>query len=58
MASSTAVLSEVVVNNGLYKRPAGNFTGAAKTYTGERIKICESYECITGISSRRSFRPH
>ncbi len=31
MASATAVLSEVVVNNGLYKRPAGNFTGAAKT---------------------------
>src|SRR6188768_3901521 len=38
MASSTAVLSEVVVNNGLYKRPAGNFTGAAKTYTGDQLK--------------------
>src|SRR6187455_563619 len=38
MTSSTAVLSEVVVNNGLYKRPAGNFTGAAKTYTGEQLK--------------------
>ena len=38
MASATAVLSEVVVNNGLYKRPAGNFTGAAKTYTGEQLK--------------------
>src|SRR6187397_2476748 len=38
MASSTAVLGEVVVNNGLYKRPAGNFTGAAKTYTGEQLK--------------------
>ncbi|TMI96401.1 MAG: SusC/RagA family TonB-linked outer membrane protein [Bacteroidetes bacterium] len=38
MASSTGVLSEVVVNNGLYKRPAGNFTGAAKTYTGEQLK--------------------
>jgi len=35
MTSSTAVLGEVVVNNGLYKRPAGNFTGAAKTYTGD-----------------------
>src|SRR5678810_891507 len=38
MASSTAVLSEVVVNNGLYKRPAGNFTGSAKTYTGDQLK--------------------
>ncbi|HJS54262.1 MAG TPA: carboxypeptidase-like regulatory domain-containing protein, partial [Chitinophagaceae bacterium] len=38
MASSTAVLSEVVVNTGLYKRPAGNFTGASKTYTGEQLK--------------------
>src|SRR6187402_123789 len=38
MASATAVLSEVVVNNGLYKRPAGNFTGAAKTYTGDQLK--------------------
>jgi TonB-linked SusC/RagA family outer membrane protein len=38
MSSSTAVLSEVVVNNGLYKRPAGNFTGAAKTYTGDQLK--------------------
>src|SRR6187399_1642870 len=38
MTSSTAVLSEVVVNNGLYKRPAGNFTGSAKTYTGEQLK--------------------
>jgi len=38
MTSSTSVLSEVVVNNGLYKRPAGNFTGAAKTYTGEQLK--------------------
>ena len=38
MASATAVLSEVVVNNGLYKRPAGNFTGASKTYTGDQLK--------------------
>src|SRR6187401_1614337 len=38
MTSATAVLSEVVVNNGLYKRPVGNFTGAAKTYTGEQLK--------------------
>src|SRR6186997_2879765 len=38
MTSSSGVLAEVVVNNGLYKRPAGNFTGAAKTYTGEQLK--------------------
>jgi TonB-linked SusC/RagA family outer membrane protein len=38
MASSAGVLSEVVVNTGLYKRAAGNFTGAAKTYTGEQLK--------------------
>ena len=38
MTSSGSVLGEVVVNTGLYKRPAGNFTGAAKTYTGEELK--------------------
>ncbi|MES2773054.1 MAG: SusC/RagA family TonB-linked outer membrane protein [Bacteroidota bacterium] len=38
MTSSSAVLTEVIVNNGLYRRPAGNFTGAAKTFTGEELK--------------------
>jgi TonB-linked SusC/RagA family outer membrane protein len=38
MTSSAGVLSEVVVNTGLYKRAAGNFTGAAKTYTGDQLK--------------------
>jgi len=32
------VIGEVVVNTGLYKRPAGNFTGASKTFTGEQLK--------------------
>ena len=34
MLPSSNTLNEVVVNNGLYKRPAGNFTGAAKSFTG------------------------
>ena len=35
---SSSTLGEVVVNTGLYKRPVGNFTGAAKTYSGEELK--------------------
>ena len=38
MSPSTTTLGEVVVNNGLYKRPAGNFTGASKTFSGEQLK--------------------
>jgi len=38
MTPSSNVLGEVVVNNGLYKRPTGNFTGASKSFTGEQLK--------------------
>ena len=36
--ASSNVLGEVVVNNGLYKRPTGNFTGSSKSFTGEQLK--------------------
>ena len=51
MTSSTAVLSEVVVNNGLYKRPAGNFTGAAKTYTGEQLKSVNPSNVLQALAT-------
>ena len=38
MTASTGAMDEVVVNTGLYKRAAGNFTGASKTYSGEDLK--------------------
>jgi TonB-linked SusC/RagA family outer membrane protein len=51
MASSTAALSEVVVNNGLYKRPAGNFTGASKTYTGEQLKSVNPSSVLQALAT-------
>ncbi|WP_158513035.1 SusC/RagA family TonB-linked outer membrane protein [Flavisolibacter tropicus] len=38
LSSNAATLSDVVVNVGLYKRPKGNFTGAAKSFSGEELK--------------------
>src|SRR4030095_3889978 len=51
MTSSTAVLSEVVVNNGLYKRPAGNFTGASKTFTGEQLKSVNPSNVLQALAT-------
>jgi hypothetical protein len=51
MSSSTAVLSEVVVNNGLYKRPAGNFTGASKTFTGEQLKSVNPSNVLQALAT-------
>ena len=48
MVPSSSTLNEVVVNTGLYKRPTGNFTGAAKSFSGEELKIGKSFQCITG----------
>jgi TonB-linked SusC/RagA family outer membrane protein len=36
--ANSTTLSEVVVNTGLYKRPTGSFTGAAKSFSGEELK--------------------
>jgi len=38
LTSVAKILNEVTVYNGLYKRPEGNFTGAAQAYSGEELK--------------------
>ncbi|RQO66574.1 SusC/RagA family TonB-linked outer membrane protein [Pedobacter sp. KBW01] len=42
-------LKEVTVNTGLYKRPVGNFTGSAKTYTGEELKMVNPKNVIQAL---------
>ena len=44
------MLGEVVVNTGLYKRPAGNFTGASKTFTGEELKNVNPSNVLQALS--------
>ncbi len=44
------VINEVTVNTGLYKRPVGNFTGAAKTYTGEELKMVNPRNVIQALA--------
>ncbi|HEX6849382.1 MAG TPA: SusC/RagA family TonB-linked outer membrane protein [Chitinophagaceae bacterium] len=51
MSASTATLSEVIVNNGLYKRPTGNFTGAAKTYTGDQLKSINPNNVLQALAT-------
>lgn len=46
----TKTLSEVSINNGLYKRPVGNFTGAAKAYTGEELKMVNPRNVIQALA--------
>ena len=50
MSPSTTTLSEVVVNNGLYKRPTGNFTGASKSYTGDQLKTVNPTNVIQALA--------
>jgi TonB-linked SusC/RagA family outer membrane protein len=50
LTPSTSVLNEVVVNNGLYKRPAGNFTGSAKSYTGEELKTVNPANVLQALA--------
>jgi len=51
LTSSTGVLNEVVVNTGLYKRPVGNFTGAAKTYTGDQLKLVNPSNVLQALAT-------
>jgi TonB-linked SusC/RagA family outer membrane protein len=44
-------LNEVVVNTGLYKRPTGNFTGAAKTFSGEELKLVNPTNVLQALSA-------
>lgn len=43
-------INEVTVNTGLYKRPVGNFTGAAKTYSGEELKMVNPRNAIQALA--------
>ena len=45
------MLGEVVVNTGLYKRPVGNFTGAAKTYSGEELKSINPTNVLQALAA-------
>lgn len=47
---NVSTLSEVVINTGLYKRPTGNFTGAAKTFTGEELKNVNPVNVIQALA--------
>lgn len=47
---STTTLAEVTINNGLYKRPVGNFTGSAKAYTGEELKMVNPRNVIQALA--------
>lgn len=44
-------MNEVTVNTGLYKRPVGNFTGAAKSYTGEELKTVNPRNVIQALAT-------
>lgn len=43
-------LKEVSVNTGLYKRPVGNFTGSAKTYSGEELKAVNPKNILQALA--------
>ncbi|MDI3321483.1 SusC/RagA family TonB-linked outer membrane protein [Pinibacter soli] len=50
MVQSSNMMNEVVVNTGLYKRPAGNFTGAAKTYAGDDLKLLNPTNVLQALA--------
>ncbi|MBV4359263.1 SusC/RagA family TonB-linked outer membrane protein [Parasegetibacter sp. MAH-26] len=50
MVQSSNMMNEVVVNTGLYKRPTGNFTGAAKTYSGDDLKMLNPTNILQALS--------
>jgi TonB-linked SusC/RagA family outer membrane protein len=57
ISRNVSTLSEVVINTGLYKRPTGNFTGAAKTFTGEELKMVNPGNVIQALATvEPSFR--
>jgi TonB-linked SusC/RagA family outer membrane protein len=51
LTASAGVMSEVVVNTGLYKRSAGSFTGASKTYTGEELKMVNPTNILKALAA-------
>ena len=51
LVSSANMMAEVVVNTGLYKRPAGNFTGAAKSYSGDELKMVNPTNVLKALAA-------
>ncbi|MCD0490394.1 SusC/RagA family TonB-linked outer membrane protein [Pedobacter sp. MC2016-14] len=43
-------LDEVVINNGLFERKAGTFTGATSTFSGEQLKVVTNQNLIKGLA--------
>nr|WP_199077320.1 SusC/RagA family TonB-linked outer membrane protein [Pedobacter sp. ASV19] len=50
LKNTTNNLAEVTINNGLFKRPVGNFTGSAKAYTGEELKMVNPTNVIQALA--------
>lgn len=50
LKSSIIGLKDVTVNTGLYKRSVGSFTGSAKTYTGEELKMVNPRSVIQALA--------
>ena len=50
MKIPNAVMDEVTVNVGLYKRPKGNFTGATKTITGDELKAVNPTNVLKALA--------
>ncbi|MFL5739776.1 MAG: SusC/RagA family TonB-linked outer membrane protein [Flavisolibacter sp.] len=51
LSPAANVMGEVVVNAGLYKRPVGNFTGAAKAYSGEELKMINPTNALKALAA-------
>ena len=50
LTQSANVMSEIVINTGLYKRSAGSFTGASKTYSGEDLKMVNPTNVLKALA--------
>jgi len=50
LARRVSTLSEAVVNTGLYRRPVGNFTGAATTMTGDELKMVNPTSVVKALA--------
>jgi TonB-linked SusC/RagA family outer membrane protein len=43
-------LDSITINTGLYRRPTGNFTGAATTYSGEDLKMANPTNTMKALA--------
>jgi TonB-linked SusC/RagA family outer membrane protein len=51
LADPNNMMDQVTVNVGLYKRPNGNFTGAAKTITGDELKTVNPTNVLKALAA-------